>query len=95
MSFDGYQLVWRDKVIKQQAERIAALDAKLEIATTECKGYDCCPLANRLNEADDKVAELEKYKRCVNFIAAMDVRVHHISDPIKMARDTLEGNTDG
>ena len=40
--------------------RIEALEKQNEILQTECRGYDCCPLAPRLNRADDRVEALEK-----------------------------------
>ncbi len=53
--------------------------ATLENLTTECKGFDCCPLASKLNEADKRIATLEKaaekYKDIAEFwINKVDTR---------------------
>lgn len=41
--------------------------AELENLLVECRGFDCCPLASKLNAADDRIAELEKVAEAAQY----------------------------
>ena len=60
------------KELKLEA-RIEALEKQNEILQTECRGYDCCPLAPRLNRADDRVEALEtRIQAAIEVYAGME-----------------------
>lgn len=49
--------------LREMEAELGEAKQRLEIATTKCSGYDCCPLAHKLNQADDKYDELKALAR--------------------------------